>query len=567
MGLGPTTRLKSITLRFVAAIWLLAGLQAAMGGSDAMAAPIPAGDSANVKVWVQFRDKGPGKRPLRSLDYENLPIHEPYLRALVSLGFACDARLKWQNRVSGRIARDLLPRLASLPPVASVSPLARKLPRPVPRPGTRYLPWNPRGSAKAAAQRGGAADTLDYGPLAPVLESLQVQKVHALLEKAGKPPGRGVRIAVIDADFLLGHSVFAPLFAEGRIRDQWDFVENRPQAVTRDLGPSHGANCLSLLAGNLPGTLVGLAPAAEYLLYRAEDESQERYVEEDYVAAAIERAVDSGAQVINISLSYRFEYSDGSPDLPYMAMDGRTRPSSLAALGAARRNVLVAVAVGNLPDSLPRTPSIEAPGDADSILAVGIADHRRRKCSYACRGPTADGRIKPDVVTMGLTEFCFVPVVNPGSQAGLSLEAGTSFASPVVAGIAALLWQALPNPSAQKIRSALMASAHLGNRPDDSLGFGLVDALAALQGTRPVLPGSALAERGAVKVYHAGGRLPLELPYLAGAKAAGVQVHDLAGRRVRVKVGGFGARMLLEPFSELSPGIYIISRASARSGG
>src|SRR6185295_912752 len=98
----------------------------------------------------------------------------------------------------------------------------------------------------------------------------------------------------------------------------------------------------------------------------------ETYVEEDYVAAAIERAVDSGAHVISISLAYRYDYTDGSPNLPYSSLNGRTRPSSLAALGAARRGVLVSVAMGNDGPTLPSGPTISAPADADSILSVGI---------------------------------------------------------------------------------------------------------------------------------------------------------------------------------------------------
>src|SRR5690606_32016260 len=117
-------------------------------------------------------------------------------------------------------------------------------------------------------------------------------------------------------------------------------------AVTRTFGNSHGGQVLSQIAGELPGVLQGLAPHARFLLYRTESAPVEAYVEEDYLAAAIERAVDSGAQVISISLGYRYDF-DSDPEVPYAHMDGRTRPSSLAAVAAARRGVLVVVAVGN----------------------------------------------------------------------------------------------------------------------------------------------------------------------------------------------------------------------------
>src|SRR5690606_36960423 len=155
-------------------------------------------------------------------------------------------------------------------------------------------------------------------------------------------PGAGVRVAVMDADFRLGHQAFDSLYARGAIVDQHDFVANNPVAVTRALGDSHGGQVLSLIGGELPGVLQGLAPHARFLLYRTEEEANERYVEEDYLAAAIERAVDSGAHVISISLTYRYDMADGQ--VPYSAMNGRTRPASLAAVGAARRGVVVVVA-------------------------------------------------------------------------------------------------------------------------------------------------------------------------------------------------------------------------------
>ena len=265
-----------------------------------------------VKIWVRLADKGP-QAPSRagSRAYEDFPVYEPYVLALRGKGFFRDTRVKWQNLVSGWINPDSLRALRILPFVAKVSPMPRKAryPRdPRWRPEALAQPWRRGGPAEAGAGRPlfkSAAEDIDFGAAQGLFDSLGVDRVHAWMAREKMAPGLGVRIAVIDADFHLGNEIFRPLRSEGRIADQWDFVDGNPRAVTESLAGSHGASCLSLIGGNLPGTMVGVAPEATFFLYRAEEAAQERYVEEDFVAAAIERAVDSGAQVISISLGYR----------------------------------------------------------------------------------------------------------------------------------------------------------------------------------------------------------------------------------------------------------------------
>jgi subtilisin family serine protease len=476
-----------------------------------------------------------------------MAVYVPYVEALGARGLDADVRLKWQNRVSGTIDPKAIEGLRGLPFVSEVSLMPRKAQdRPLPR---GPIPWNPGALAKRAAEG------LDYGVARPLMESLHVDKVHAYMTASGMAPGQGMRVAVIDADFHLGNPVYAPL--KGRIKDQYDFVDKKPKAVTDSLLDSHGAECLSLIGGNLPGTLAGAAPEADFLLYRAEEDAQERYVEEDYVAAAIERAVDSGAQVISISLGYRYEYSDGSPDRPYSEFNGRTRPSSIAALMAARRNVLVSVAVGNLPDSLPSTPSLSAPADADSILAVGIEDAGRHKCSYSCTGPSADGRVKPDVMSMGLNNGCNVALADPtSSQGGTESLAGTSFAAPVIAGVATLLRQLRPNLTAEEIRQALIRTADRYANPDGQVGHGLVDvAEAARKIGVPISP--PLAVNGMTRFYHPGGEETIVLGWDPGKPRPELQVIDVTGRRVPVDVHAAGALLMVAPKRSLRSGVYI----------
>lgn len=507
-----------------------------------------------IKVWITLRDKGPsaeGPAPgfRFSRAYEDKAVFEPYVQALGALGLACDTRLKWQNRVSGRIAAGSLDRLRSQPFVAEVSLMPRKA-RPAPLPQGPF-PWTPGALAKRAAEG------LEYGAGRPLMESLRVDKLHDWMTASGLGAGKGMRIAVIDADFHLGSPIFDDM--KSRIKDQYDFVDGKETAVTGELRGSHGAQCMSTIGGNLPGTLVGVAPEADFLLYRAEEDARERYVEEDFVAAAIERAVDSGAQVISISLGYRYEF-DTEPDLAFSEFDGRTRPSSIAALGAARRNVVVSVSVGNLPlpSHIPATGgTLSAPADADSILAVGIVDRSRNKCSYSCTGPTADGRIKPEVASMGIGAGCVVAVAATASPiAGVDQYTGTSFAAPVISGIAALLRQLRPEASAETIRQALMRTADRAASPDNGVGYGLVDAVAAaVRIGVPLLP--PLAENRITRHYHSSGSGPIFLDWIPGTPQPQLELIDVTGRRIPVTVRTLGTQLLVEPDHPLQTGVYI----------
>ncbi|HKP95067.1 MAG TPA: S8 family serine peptidase [Fibrobacteria bacterium] len=521
----------------------------AAGKGEAPGTALPARTGLPVKVWVTFTDKGPASASLArgSIAYEDLSVHAPYVAALGARGLVPDVRLKWQNRVSGYVDADSIAAIRGLSFVASVTLMPRKAK--LPPPPASPFPWKPGALAKRAAEG------LDYGAGRALMESLRVDKVHAYMTASGMPPGKGVRVAVIDADFHLGSPIFAAM--KGRIKDQYDFVAGKPGAVTDSLLSSHGAQCMSLIGGNFPGTLVGAAPEADFLLYRAEEDEQERYVEEDFVAAAIERAVDSGAQVISVSLGYRYDFTDGSPDRPYAEFDGRTRPSSLAALGAARRNVLVSVAMGNESGNEPPTPTLNAPADADSILAVGIADRLRRRCSYSCTGPSADGRVKPDVMSMGVVGDCQVPVANTSSPlAETRAIGGTSFAAPVLAGVAALLRQLRPELTAEEIRQAIITTADHRSRPDSLVGNGLADAAAAARKLQvPINP--PLSETGLARLYHSGGESPIVLGWDPGRPKPALQLIDLSGRRIPVTVRASGAVLVVAPEHSLRTGIYI----------
>jgi len=507
-----------------------------------------------IKVWVVFRDKGPGL-PASGRNYEDAPLYIPYLEGLRELGFTPAVPLRWQNRISGYIAPQDISRLRQATGVQSVEKMRRRKPmvrQPLPE-TPESGPALPGPTAKAAAH---ASDTV-FRALQGSLGGIGLGVLRDSLSRRGLKPGDGIRIAILDADFALGSRGFDAIWKDGRIKDQYDFVAGRPQAATRGFSDSHGAEVLSIIGGDLGELLQGAAPAAEFLLYRTENSASESWVEEDYLAAAMERAVDSGAQVVNISLGYRYEFDDGS-EFPFSELDGQTRPSSIAVLQAARRDVLVTVSIGNLPAVTTEGPTLQAPADADSILAVGIENTQGQRCSYSCWGPTADGRIKPDI--MGLASSgCSVPQINPFADSAVTFQGGTSFSAPALAGAAALLRQAFPEASAMAVRQALLRTAVLAKQPSDSSGYGLAQADLAWDMLANRQPGEkpSVMRYGPVKIAYPGDGVVWSLALKQDAPLP-QGLYDLRGQWHPIRAYMDGEWVRLAPAPSLSRGLYVI---------
>ncbi len=455
--------------------------------------------AAKIKVWIALQDKGPlaPKVSMASMvakmssdqifknkrAWEDFPLYAPYLNSLENLGIHPLVKLLWQNQISAFIRPDQLEELKKLPGIASVKEFPHKL---LVRENLEKKAWAAEPFTESST------GSLNLGQTQALFDSLRITYLQQIFAQENLLPGDGVKLAVIDVQFNLGNHVFDSLKIKKQIIDQWDFTQNDTNSVHLDsLGDSHGANCLSLIAGNSPGKMVGVSPSVQLLLYHAEVDETESYVEEDYVASAIERATLHGAQVMSISLGYRYDF-DTSANFPYSQLDGKTLPASIAATKAAERDVVLTIAMGN-EGTTHASPNISSPADADSILAVGIANTQRKRCSYSSTGPSFDGRIKPDLVSMGMGSNCAVPVANVSSLNGFNPATGTSFAAPVVAGVAALLRQYYPQATASEIRAALKNTSNLADHPNDSIGYGLIDVNAAwkyLKQNQPIPPHS-----------------------------------------------------------------------------
>ncbi len=281
--------------------------------------------------------------------------------------------------------------------------------------------------------------------------------------------GQGFTIAVLDAGFWGADTLkaFNSLWKNGQIMGTRDFVEPGGNVFNQ---ATHGMMVLSLMGANVPGKLVGTAPKASFWLIRTEDGGSENPIEEYNWAAGAEFADSIGADVINSSLGYT-TFDDSTQNHTYSQMNGKTNPSTIAANIASSKGILVVNSAGN--SGTNPWHYISSPADAIDILTVGAVDKNRTYALFSSKGPSFDGRIKPEVCSMGLGAF----VAN--SLGGFSSGNGTSFSSPIMAGVATCLWQAHPFCSNLEIIHAIEMSSHQYMSPDTLMGYGIPNMIIA----------------------------------------------------------------------------------------
>lgn len=308
---------------------------------------------------------------------------------------------------------------------------------------------------------------LDYGE---GYRQIALHNGH-LLHKEGFL-GNGMLIAVFDAGWAgVDTSVyFHPLFENGQILGTRDLIPGRHNVFE---GHYHGTIVTSTMAILAEGTLVGTAPKANYFFIRSEHPLSEELIEEDFWAQAAEIADSLGADVINSSLGYTTFRDFPQGDFTYEDMDGVTSIASRAATILGQKGVVVCVSAGN--EGTSPWYHIGHPADAFDILAVGAANVMGHIAGFSSRGPSYDGRVKPDITSVGVNTTCIWPDDRLGEADG------TSLACPVAAGLCACLWQALPEKTASEIMQIVRESSSCYNNPNDSLGYGIPDFYAAYQ--------------------------------------------------------------------------------------
>ncbi len=426
------------------------------------------------KYWIELTDKNNSpfsvNRPAEFLSLQaierrenaripveesDLPVNPQYVRAVEAGGARIHGTSRWLNAVSVIADSATATSLQKLPFIKKVQYLGPhlKIRNQLNRPAKK------RGVVQDYPRPGGDENPWGYATLQNSL--LGIPALHA----AGFR-GRGIRIAVMDGGFTGTDTLpfFDSLALNGRLVAGKDFVELDTSLFE---SAQHGTSVLSVMAACLPGYFTGTAPEATYFLLKTEDTGGEFPIEEANWVAGAEWADSAGVHIINASLGYT-AFNDPALGHFYHELDGKTAIASKGASMAASKGIIVCNSAGNEGDGAWRHTGV--PADARGIIAVGAVDNSGSRAVFSSVGPTADGRIKPDLTAPG-----DMVVVAGEKGIDLGLSSGTSLASPMLAGSIAALWSAFPEKTAAEITDAVFATADQALQPDNERGYGLPD--------------------------------------------------------------------------------------------
>jgi subtilisin family serine protease len=385
------------------------------------------------------------------LNQKDLPVSKLYLDSLQKLGLQIRNKSKWLNSVVIYTTNQAL--IDTITNIGFIKSKQKFFPKLNNFSNTKFLEKNLSTLVKQD-------EPLDYGNGTTQISMLNG---HVLHQNGLK--GQGITIAVIDGGFfdvdLL--PAFDSLWFYNQILGTKDFVDGDNQVFDAS---SHGMKVLSTMAANIPGELIGTAPKANYWLLRSEETETEYSIEEDNWVAAAEYADSVGVDIITSSLGYT-EFDDSTQNYTYSDMDGNTTFITKAADIAASKGILVINSAGNLADN--PWKYISAPADGDSALTVGAVDAFASYAYFSGEGPTFDGRVKPNVAAMGYQTAI------QGIDGMITVANGTSFSAPLIAGMAACLWQYYPELNNMEILHKIEESAHQYSNPDYYLGYGIPD--------------------------------------------------------------------------------------------
>lgn len=455
-------------------------------------------EKADTKYWIFFKDKGeftpgiiiaPGsvayekgkeflneravKRRLKVLSEENLidfgdlPLAEEYISGIKTQGIDINARSRWLNGVSAYLTEAQLEKVRSLEYVVQIKAV------------NKLYKQKSDNRKENNVLNSPPKNLLKYGNSFKQMETVNVPKVHNM-----NITGKGVLIASFDDGFdWKNHESLKNLNVLG----EYDFInedgntfyeKNQKYKDERNQG-QHGTATLSSMSGYKEGKLIGPAFDSEILLAKTEYVPTETPMEEDFWLEAAEWAESKGADIITSSLIYKaYDSPYEKNSYSYNNYNGKTAITSIAAARAAYLGIVVCQAMGNYNQTT--EPSLGSAADADSIISVGAITFSGEPASFTSNGPTSDGRTKPDVVAPGV--YIYVAVVEEisGNDSTYEYSNGTSFSTPITAGICALILSAHPELTPMEVRDAVRNTASLSNNPNNVLGWGIVNAYDAL---------------------------------------------------------------------------------------
>ncbi|MEP0861128.1 MAG: S8 family serine peptidase [Ignavibacterium sp.] len=404
---------------------------------------------------IERRKKNLGDEIIR---FEDLPLRNDYLNELRKLGIQIVHELNWFNCVSAIISQDKIDIIRSLPFVEDIKPVKRISFR------------KDLVQESVLKENNSNLFVNEYGPSFTQLNLSDVPLVHSK-----GIDGRNVLVGLLDSGFdWKRHTALST-------RDvvaEYDFVfddsvtSNQSQDVPGQ--DFHGTLVFSIIGGYRDSILIGSAFNSSFLLAKTEYIATETHIEEDNYAAALIWMENLGVDITSSSLGYS-EFDTGEDSYTYEDMNGKTTIVSKAVDLAFERGVVTFTSAGN--EGNTKWKYITSPADAFNVIAVGSVDAQNNPASFSSVGPTYDGRIKPEVVAMGVSVY--------GALAGTTNDYrytnGTSTSSPIAAGVAALLLSKFPHLTNSQVRSIILESSSNSQSPNNQIGYGLISAKSALE--------------------------------------------------------------------------------------
>ena len=312
-------------------------------------------------------------------------------------------------------------------------------------------------------------DTLDYGY---GFNQIALHNGHLLHAEGFR--GEGMLIAVIDGGFrgIESYSYFQELVNSGRYLGKYILLPNLVDTLSYGgIECGHGTDVTSAMALNSPGEVIGTAPDASYVFIVSEFQGTEQLIEEDFWANGAEIADSVGADILNSSLGY-YNFRDfPQANFTYAELDGQHSIASRCATILGEKGVVVCVSAGNWGG--PPWYYVGHPADAFDIISVGATSDSLH-VGFSSIGPTSDGRVKPDVVAEGWDVYLYGPAP-PDYPYDYCIYStgGTSLSCPIIAGLSACLWQAMPQYTSTEMMQFIRESGHLYNNPDTEFGYGI----------------------------------------------------------------------------------------------
>ena len=432
---------------------------------------IEQGSEAYILAKSNLNDKALWRRskvlsPENLVSFSDLPVEQEYIDAVKKLGVTPHAVSKWLNAVSIKTLKGKLDEIKKLPFVEKIE-------------GVHYLEFTgyslPVNSKHVKPVHPEEKNKYDYG-----ISYWQNRQINVPVLHNYGVTGFGVIVGMCDNGFnWRTHQALKTRKVLGEY--DWifkdDSVQNQksPNQIPSDPfdQDDHGTATMSNLGGYYPGQLIGPAFDVEFYLSKTEYDASETPVEEDYWVEAIEWMESKGIEVISCSLIYK-PFDPPNNDYTYKDMDGKTTIIVRAATMAANLGIVVVNSMGNEYQSDP--PSIVSPPDGDKVLSVGAIDSAGNIAYFSSNGPTSDGRIKPDVVAMGVDNYTAVSMTGTLDDSGYTFSSGTSFSCPVTAGVCALILSVHPELTPDQVKEALHMTADRKDNPGNVFGWGMVNA-------------------------------------------------------------------------------------------